>query len=571
MAGFDLGSIIAQAQQLQGGQAQQAQQVADLNNQSAALSEQAGADIRQSGALQAQVESVALQGQLATQKARVQAANAFGTNVNDVSDIITQLGTGMRETAVKLTQAQAQVTDIEANSDIINNPLGWLRDLLQGDGARAQRDALAQDFDTKQKIAAGLNAQTQQTAITQNAITETLSQASITAEAEKTQLLANAEATKQQIAGKQYGAQAIEALRQNGAQEFNRAMQVYGQITEDQRYRESAALRQAQFESIQEQRKKGKLEDVEYADATNRVNTYRTQAGLPPVNETFVRRTLTQGGDLGDDIRRQELQGMKLAGGEMKVFGNTPADTIATLTKDQARLPESYTRASVAVLQQASSAAQAEIAAKLLQPGGEDLKKDVGARAAILNSQVTTVATQLQSNIQSGKGNPYEAPAASVILSEPNGLADTPFGKVVQDLVSTGQNNPSPDMIIAAGVAAVDQGKLSINDVRAGITSYYQNAVGINNATGGYLQLGVPAQRGYSTKLEVFNKSIWDSLGAGLELQGGLNARAIAGDREREKSAAKPLDLTKPTDVTLAITVMQSKKIAADILKRAPK
>lgn len=575
MAGFDLGSIISQAASLASTQAQQSQGIADLNNQSAELSQEAANQISEAGTLTAQAQLVQLQGQLQTQKNRVQAANAFGTNVGDVSDIITQLGQGMRDSAIQLTEAQSAVTEIEANSDLLSNPAGWLRDLVGGDAARAKRDALAQQFDTQQKLAAGLNAQTQSTVQTQNAITETLSQASITQTAEATRLLANAEASKQAIAGKQYGAQAIEALRTNGAQEFNRSVQVYSQITEDQRYKEGMALRQEQFAALQEQRKRGKMEDQEYVDATGRVNAYRTAAGLPPVNETFVRRTLTQGGDLGDDIRRQEARGMSLTGSSMPiaVFGNSPAETINAITKDQPKLPDSW-KPAVSILQAASQVATDSINQKLLVPGNEDLKKNPAARAAILNDSVKQVATNYQANIQNDKGNPYQAPAISTILDENlNGTSDSKFAiSVLQTLAATNQQYPSPDLLIASGIAAVDRGELSINDVRDGVTQFYQNAVSINTATGGYLQLGIPPQAGYNTKLESLRRGFFDAAFTSLSLsEPGLGARTMQQRNANEAAAAKTLDMTKPTDVTLAITVLQSKKLADSILKRTPK
>lgn len=577
MAGFDLGSIISQATGLAATQAQQSQGIADLNNQSADLSQEASDKIKTAGNLQAQAQLTQLQGELQTQKDRVQAANAFGTNVGDVSDIITQLGQGMRESAIKLTEAQAQVTEIEANSDLINNPIGWLRDLVSGDAARSQRDALAKQFDTQQKLAAGLNAQTQSTVQTQNAITETLSQASITQASDATRLLAEAEASKQAIAGKQYGAQAIEALRTNGAQEFNRSMQVYSQITEDQRYKEGMALRQEQFAALQDNRKRGKLEDQEFIDATSRVNAYRTQAGLPAVNETFVRRTLTQGGDLGDDIRRQEARGMNLLGAStpLAVFGNSAADTISAITKDQPQLPDSW-KPAVSILQAGSQVASESINKQLLVPGNEGLKKDPVARAKILNESVTQVAKGYQANIQNDKGNPYQAPAISTVLSEKgNGLADSKFGKVVlQTLVATEQNYPTPDMLIASGIAAVDKGELSLNDVRDGVAAFYQNAVGINNATGGYIQLGVPPQVGYNTKLDSLRKTLFPDLATADFSNVGSRLFDTKGNAERTTAvnrAAKPLDMTKSTDVTLAITVMTSRKLADSILKRTPK
>jgi hypothetical protein len=580
MAGFDLGSIIAQAAQLSGTQTQQAQDVASLQNQSARLSEEAAGNIREAGSLQSQAQLVELQGQLQTQKNRVQAANAFGTNVGDVSDIITQLGMSMREDAIKLTAAQSTVSEIEANSDILANPGGWLRDLVQGDAARAERDALANKFDTTQKLAQGLNAATQATVQTQNAITETLTAASIKQTADSTKLLADAEASKQAIAGKQYGAQAIEALRANGSAEFNRSLQAYNLITEDARYKEGFALRQEQFRALQDQRKKVKLEDQEYADATVRVNTYRTQAGLPPVNETFVRRTLTQPGELGEDTRRQERQGMNLEGGSLKVFGNTAAETMQVIQRDQPNLPDSFAPA-VSILQQASQAAAEEITRIGLTDQGLALKKDPVARAELVNQQVVKTAVGLQSNVQSGKGNPYEAPAVSVVLAEPNGLAATKFGKLVlQTLVSTGQDNPSPDMVLAAGISAVDAGELSLSEVRNGIAEFYQNAVGINNATSGFLQLGVPAQQGYRTQVQAL-AAPRTARPDGAELKDYLTFGATAvfdtallgppSEQEKQLRKQRTLDLTKSTDVTLALTVMQSRKLAESIVKRAPK
>lgn len=571
MAGFDLGSIISSATELSSTQAQQASQIADLNFQSQALSEQASANIQEAGTLQAQSQLVELQGQLDTQKKRVQAANAFGTNVGDVSDIITQLGQEMRSTAVELVNAQDKVADIEANSDLLTNPLGWLNDLVNGDAARAERDALAQKFDITQKTAQGLNQQTQATVQTQNAITETLTQASIKQAADATKLLADAEATKQAIQGKQFGAAGIETMRALGAQEFNRQLQVYGQITEESRYQEGRAMRQAQFEAMQEQRKRGKLEDQEYTDATARVNEYRGKAGLAPVNETFVRRTLTQPGDLGDDIRRQEQSGMRLMGGELGVFGATPAQSFATIQKDQPKIPDSYAPAA-SILGDGVRVAGEAIQKEALNPTS-NIKKDPAAQAKIVNESVNAVAKNYQANIQPNKGNPYEAPSVSVVMGEPNGLKDSKFGQaVLQTLVSTGQNNPNPDMLLAAGLSAVQAGQLSLPEVRDGIAAFYQNAVAINNSTKGFVQLGVPAQNGYKTSVQAFKRGFFDSLGGSLEITGGgLNAPALAAARQQGIAAAKPLDLTKSTDVTLALTVMKSKNLSESIMQKVPK
>lgn len=575
MAGFDLGSIIAEATGLQGSQTQQAQQQAGLNSQAQASSmEQAGL-IKEAGNLQAQVQLVELNGKLQTQQANAKAAHAFGTDVNDVSNIIVGLGDKMRTEAQQLVAAQDRVSKIEANSDLFTNPGGWLVDLIQGDGARAERDALAASFDSTQKLAQNLNQATQQTVVTQNAISQTLSAASVKSTADATKALADAEALNAQIKGNQFGIAAIEALRSNGAQNFNRSLQVYGQITEDARYKEGMALRKEQFLALQSQRKAGKAADQYYLDATSRINAYNEKVGLPPVNESQVRATLNQPGKIGDTMRDREASGFQIleTGSDAKLFGQTPSETISRLTRDTPTLPDSYAPA-VSILKDSAQLAAANIKQASMDPvSGAGLLKDEKAKAGYYDQAVTEFAKKAQGNIQHGVSNPYEAPPIEVVLGEPNGLAKTNFGtKVLATLVATGQPNPTPDLLMATAAAALEKGDISFNEARDGIASFYENAVGIKNATGGFLQLGVPTQNGYKTKLSVFNRGAQGmAIDLASSLSGGLIGKAIDFSQADDIAAAKTLDLTKPTDVTMALTVMQSRKLSQDILNAAPR
>lgn len=571
MAGFDLGSIITQATQLTGAQTQQAQQQADLLTQNQGLANTQAQNISEAGSLTAQAQLIEQQGQLETQKKRVQAANAFGTNVGDVSDIITQIGQSMRATAIKLVNKQGEVAQIEANSDLITNPVGWLNDLLNGDAARSERDALAAQFDTQQKVAQGLNAQTQSTVQTQNAITETLSAASIQANAEATQKLADAKALDAKIQGNAYGANAIQVMREVGSQNFNRQMQVYNQVTEDARWQEGFALRKEQLALTREQRKRGQTEDQYYADAASQVNAYNKTAGLPEVSANQVRATLNQSGKIGDLMRDRQAQGFQIleSGTTARVFGDTPSETAARLERDKPNLPASFQPAT-SILQDSMTLASQRIQQESLDPTKADLKKDKAAQAKIYNDTVVGFAKQAQSNIKSGKGNPYEVVPIATVTSENQVLAQSKFGKVILDtLVATGQPHPTPDLLVATVASSLEKGELSFNEARDGIAQFFSDAVAIKNATGGFLQLGVPMQEGYKTKLEGFNRSLFGSIGQSLEIAGGgLNARQVAADRQSEIAAAKPLDLTKPTDVTLALTVMRSKGLTKQILDK---
>ena len=578
MAGYDLASIISAATQVSGQQNQQAQAQSDLLTQNQDLAGQQAGLISEGGNLAAQAKLVEQQGQLQTQKNNVQAANSFGTNVGDVSDIITQVGQSMRETAVKLVNAQKNVSDIEAGSDIITNPGGWLKDLLVGGQARAERDALAQQFDTTQKVAQGLNQQTQQTVQTQNAITETLSAASIQQTADASKKLADAKALDSQIQGNAYGANAIQVMRDVGAQEFNRQMQVYNQVTEDSRWKEGFALRQEQFKATQEQRMRGKLDDQYYVEAAGQINIYNKSLGLPEVSANQVRATLNQSGKVGELMRDRQAAGFQIqeTGSTAKMLGATPSETMSKIERDRPNFPPSYQPAAT-ILKDSLDLARTEINKQMMDPiKGADLKKDTKAQARIYDSLVEQSAKAAQTNIQSGKGNPYELVPISNILSENPTLAKSNFGvKVLSTLVATGQPSPTPDMIVAMAASSMEKGELNFNEARDGVAEFFAQGVAIKNATGGFLQLGVPLQDGYRTKLNGLEHGLFTSVGGSDgTLTGFLNPSQSPQElRALDKAsvqASKPLDLTKPTDVTLALTVMRSKGVTQKILKSMP-
>lgn len=567
MAGFDLGSIISEASNLMGTQTQQANQVAGLLGQASQTSEEQADNIVKAGTLKAQATLVEQQGQLETQKANVTAANAFGTNVGDVSDIITQLGLTARETAVQLTKAQDEVTQIEANSDLLVNPAGWLKDLLQGDAARANRDALASKLDTTVKIANNLNAATQATVQTQNAITETLTTASIQANADATKALAEAQAAEARIQGLKYGADAINTMREVGAQNFARGMQVYSAITEDQRWRDGFALRQEQLKATQEARARGKQEDQYYEDAATRINLYNEKTGRPPVTATQVRASINQPGALGETFRSRELAGFRIQEqGGVGVFGNSPSEVQGMLVRDRPDLPESYAPA-VGIYQEGTSQAQTVIQEATLQNQGKALSPQQTAQ--IFDNATKNVALNYKKNIQAGKGNPYEALAVSTVLSEPStGLANTKFGSLVlQTLSTTGQEYPTPDLMLATGLSMVEKGEITMAEVIKGVSDFYLGSNAIKDTTQGFKDLSLPpAGDTYFARSEALEPNF---LQKALGNQKGATIVWPAGAFSDEKvvGANKPLNWANPTDVTLAANLMASKKRAESILK----
>lgn len=579
MAGFELSSILSDALKLQGAQTQQASQQANLLNEAADLSGKQAVLISDAGKLTSEAALVELQGQLQTQKQRVTAANAFGTNIGDVSDIITSLGQDLRNQALALTEAQNEVTKIESESDLLTNPIGWLKDLVGGDAARAKRDALAAQFDTTQKLANSLNTSTQATVQTQNAITETLSAASIKQTADAKAKLAEADALNANIQGKKYGADAIGVMREVGASNFNTSVRAYQIATDDARWKEGFALRQAQFEALQEDRKLRKDAKQYYTDATTQINTYRERVGLPPVTEQQVTQRLDRGDEIGQEMRKQQVSGWRISErGEGNLFGDSPAATMARLSTERPQLPASYNQAG-SVYAAATAEYQTRLKAAEIDPQSEGLLKDPAYKARLFDESFAAIVAKSQSDIKHGTGNPYQALPIQTILEETsNGIAETPFGKkVLQTLVSTGQADPTPDILVASAVSAVQAGEISINDARKGIVDFYESSNAIKNSTGGFLQLGVPVQDTYNTRLEITTPGFldrWAKMREGnvyMDLPSPLEIRldpSRAGERT-PVGVVGVIDLTDPAQVTTVLTIAQSQKRAAELLEQA--
>lgn len=580
MAGFDLANILSEAMNLQGDQTRQAQQQTDLLNQAASMSQEQANLVGEAGRLQSQAELVNLQGQLDTQKKRVQAANAFGTNVGDASDIITQLGLQMREQAIELTQAQAEAANLEANADLLTNPGMWLVDLLQGDAIRGRRDALASQFDTTQKLAQGLNAATQATVQTQNAITETLSAASIKDAADAKAKLAEADALNASIQGKKYGADAIGVMREVGARNFNTSVQAYQLQTDDARWKEGFKLRQLQFESLQADRQARKDQKAYYTDATLQINTYRERIGLPPVTEQQVTQRLDRGDTIGQQMRDQQTSGWKLLErGEANLFGDTPAETLSRLQRDQPQLPASYSQAS-SILSDARTLMEQRISEESLDPTfDKNLLKDPQYRSRKYDEAVRTLAATQQKDIKHGANNPYQSLPISTVLTEAEGkIGSLNFQeKVLQTLSSTGQDDPAPDILVAQAAAAIAAGDITISEAREGIVDFYQTSNALKNSTGGFLQLGLPVAKSYNTRLEFTRPGFLNRLldqregNVYMNVPSPLSVRtgSRAEDDIRVVGVTGTIDLTDPTQVTTVLSINASQRRAAKLLEEA--
>ena len=576
-AGFDLGSILQQAVTLTNNQTQLAQEEARLLQSSMEVAQQQAGNIGQEAALAAQITSAEGQLKLQAQNQNRQVAQLAGTQIGGPSDVLGPLLQGMQMDAQRLINSQEQVSKLEANSDLITNPLGFIRHLVQGDGARAERDALAANLDSKQKVAQALNSATQQSVMTQEAIKETVTQSMIVDMAEMDILRGQvkaAEATKQAY---QFGAQAVGVMRQLGAENFNRATNMYQMLTEDARYREGLELRKEQLASSRMARKSAQDELRYYDEATARINSFREKSNLPPMQAHQVRAQLNQNSKLGETLREQEYRGYILEDmGDMgPLYGNSVSESINLLQASGAQMPKQYEDMAGSVIGGALSKLEQNVTAQAQQAMNPALAKDKQFRDRVLDSLVKAEAAELTKDIQPGKGNPYEMPKLTTMLEAIPEVAASAFGqKILTPLATAGQQDINPEQLLALAADAINRGELSFNEARDGYTALFKNGVGLRNASGGFLALSVPTTVGYNAKIKAFQPGFIERnatlLAAPLQttLPGQVAGQIGQATRERTGREMQALDHTKPEDVTLALTVMTTKKKASAILEQ---
>lgn len=583
---MDLSTIIQQLAILNNTQQQQAEQVAGLMAGASKEASGVAKNLEQAGQMAADAELVRLQGELNTQNARVKVANAFGTNANAQSDIITGFAEAMRRDALELSKAQDLVSEVEANSDLLNNPVGWMQDLLFGDEIRAKRDALAQSFDTKQKLVTNLNAATQTSVATQNAITETLTADSIQKLAQVKALKGQNEAAEARIAAAKYGVASIEALQQQGAAQFNRNMAAYNAI-------ESAERWNIQREEYLKAQKEKQDEDAWYADQAAAINATRQTFGGQPVNAMYVKKFLDSP-RLGPELQEQSKMGWRIIqnnGSPEGALGGTPAEAYSRIKGMELNTPPSWTPG-MKLLDYANTALQQDLA----QVGQEDrLGKEIPtplgftkatakspeALQSGYNAAVKQLTQTAAARIQHGTGNIYQTPPIDVILQSPTmdarRLKESKFGKLVLGSIKeTGQSNPTPETVIATGLNLVGQGELTLPELNAGLGAYLEEGLALTQSTGGFATLNIPAVSSYNVSIEElaggarfqtpksFAGQAWTSIvGSTLGLP-----RALLGDERPKVTAEKEIfDLLNPQDRTTVLTILASRKRAEQIMK----
>lgn len=533
--------------------------------QAAVLVKQAVRSNQESQASQDARAAIALrQGQLASQKVmaegvadlneqaqKLKAANAFGTNVGAQSDVITDLAQQMRSDAVEMNKRYGELIDIRENG-------GFFTRLFKEYGAEQRVENTMGRFQANVTAITGLNAATQATNNTIGQIQQRQTEATIKAAAEAESNTAQDLALQQEQLGRNFGMANIELLQRVGVENMQRDIQLYNATVQNEQWQEGFRLRTLQFEEAQAARDERKMQDEDYVGAAERINKYASAIGAPPVSVNQVKRTITQPGAEGERMRRFERRGVEIDNsGGIFTLGRNAAETLRTIQTDEPRLPETYAPG-LKLLESAYS----ELTALVSSPAGAGLAGNEDQIAIKFNEIAKVKADQLQSNINEGDAaNPYAAPPLTNILQNDKQLAESKFGQtVLTDLKVTNTNEVNLPLLLAMGVRAESEGKLTANEVIDGISQYYRAAATVNSTYGGFTAMGLPAQTKYRVRLQLApEQSSVAGIAAKVIFPGPMAVKSFL-DRDIM------VDVMDPKDAATAYTTFKSKKRTQEIL-----
>tara|TARA_Y100001963_G_scaffold52211_1_gene73089 strand:+ start:29613 stop:31349 length:1737 start_codon:yes stop_codon:yes gene_type:complete len=572
MTEFSLDGIIQQLAGLNANSQQRAGQLTGAYGAAEGEMQQQASHLQRIGQLTSDAERSRLQMQLETENARIDAANAAGMNVNDVGNIILGLHQQMKQAGTEMIRTQQDLAKLNAESDLIGNPMGWVRGLLYRSEIEGAANQASSNFDTVKKVISDSNAAVQSTALTQNAIQRTLNAQTIDQLAEAKKLQSEVAASQARVEAQKFSIGALEMLQSMEANQFNRNMQMTNAMIDDQRWREGFELRKAQFEEAQASRKARQQDEEFYAEQTAWGNAAAERLGLRPRSVAEYKRFLGTNSPEGQRLQMLVEQGYNLeTNGSLAPLGATPAEAFINVQAVGIDPPPAHrpVRNLVEAAKQTTAFAEAT----------NNPRATPESVTHVFNEEIQKAATAQSKNVTQAGNNANAVPEIATILAAgtpgAQRLAQSKFGtEVLAAMVSTDNGNPEAEVLMATGLAAVNEGKITFQELQQGVAAFYQEGVNLTAATGGFQLYSIKAPTTYEISIDrIRPDNKWYQFGGqgvGATNQALLNIAARATGLPAD-SVQLPtrLDMTKPEAVAKALTLMQAGNIAAKIQEQS--
>jgi len=497
---LNLGSIISGFAAFDKEQRQQAEQVSGMQGKQAGLAQKQAGTVRGAVDDATLIHEVTKTAEMEAQNNARKFATAAGSNISHKDEVMTDLASIMRQTANEYFAAHEKVAEIEANSNLLGNPAGWLTDLLHGDQARAVRDNLKEKYTAARDMVQGLNATTQQTALTQKAISQTVTDATIAAGSRQIAADAELKATQKEIEGLGYGIASINTLRAQGAQSFSNNVRLYNMKRQEEQFAQQMEMRKAEFEQRARQLAKSEADEAAWEDIVQQVNLTNKTLGRPELPAEYIRANYNRQDQQGQDLRDLHYMGFNAAEtGEMS-YGPTAFEAAQNIARFGARTPASWQPA-LEVHTDAQQLLSQEIGTLKTAGTGEG-KWGLNTANIEDTASLKKAYEAITRELTSQRFNASGGLDVGVIEEHAPEVLATPFGvKVLANLRDQGDSKPDTDRVFATAVAQIKKGELELNDAIDGMAAYYKTSASLETVAGGWMQLGLDGKSTVESKL----------------------------------------------------------------------
>ena len=471
-------------------------------------------------------------GKLQSQAARLKAGAAFGADLNQQGERISELAMLQNQTQ-EARLALSQSIAAKQSVSFLENPLEFVVNQFTVGGDISKFNALADVEDTVTKSIEDITRLSSAVAQNQKNFEVTVTQASAEAKAQEALLNAEQQATVTRISGLNYNIEALKAAMDAPKEQMGIRFSV-NQVLNAQ---ESQRLQMANH-ALAVQEAKYRAEDREEKKQTDGYLASRIIKGYQIFYGDKAADMITPG-----DVKQmvalmksgtpagQEATRAFMAGESNKVAGS-PAQVIDMIGRG---LPIQFTPAQTPV-KGVFEKAVAEVRNRGMLP------KDDAERQQIMNLEVNKILSKMSKEVKAGDGdNVFQIPDVKRVMTLP-GVVDTPF---VQKILSTSQvdvNNPK--MVYNEALRGVKEGKLTVDQAVEGVLSVYQKGVEVNIASKNLPRLGI-APSTKELKLNDYNTPIEVAPGA---LFGGSKTVNLTSREDVTRAVLKTLGLTYAAD-----------------------
>ena len=541
--------------------------------------------------LSTQSAQVAALGNMEAKNLALDNATALGTNSLDVNNMLIPLSTSIRANMVAHKAASAKVNEIERNSDLISNPMGWLKDLLVGDEARADRDSLASSIDTDSRHLKTLHDLTQEDVQTQLALAQTSTVESIQANADAGVALAQAQAAEVRARAMQFSVEGIRALRANNNNAWNRNLQIYNAKAREATAAKDLELREEQLVIAKSNasRAKNKADGDTLINAN--INTGRAARGLAPIPVALTAAEYNSNTRNGEQYRYFAALGQASMDRGSAVVGFTPAGTLRSFdmyggSAEQILGDTNAGQILVLAQQEILQTAALIKAGKLSEDDatygltGEALRGK-GASAAIDNAINLAFNDKLESF---DKGFPERDFEVEGLLMEFPELKETElFKTLIEPGLASGIKSVKPSELAKQAAELFSTGEISSSQIADELVGFVTTAQAYSAAAGGRTAMGMalPVHTQLKVRLPYTADAARSAVGNFLKApMAGATALALSLGASYPSlpqavgalmDGTQSVDLSSETSVSAYFAKFRSAKVAEELQAAATK